>query len=115
MTTDNELHTILEEYKTHILLVHRDAPNTLEGQTGYFARGKKQAKLALTRLIEAEKVKARVEGLREAKQIVIRRTEIPADAKNPTRDQTVIIGEACAEAINYRLAQLSHPKERTEG
>lgn len=48
--------------------------------------------------------KERAQGMRRAKNIVLRRTEIPKDAKNPTRDYVVILGEEIAELIERDLA-----------
>lgn len=43
------------------------------------------------------------EAVEEAKSLVLRRTEIPRDAVNPTRDAIVEIGEVLAELIQTRL------------
>lgn len=41
----------------------------------------------------------RKEALAEAAATIIRRTEIPKDARNPTRDEVVILGEELARLI----------------
>lgn len=46
-------------------------------------------------------------ALTEARAVVLRRTEIPKDARNPTRDHIVILGEEIAGLI----AQLTPPKQ----
>lgn len=43
------------------------------------------------------------EGLRTARDIVLKRTEIPADARRPTRDAVVILGEEIARLITEEL------------
>lgn len=48
----------------------------------------------------------RISGMEQARDRVLRRTEIPADARNPTRDAVVIIGEECARIINGDIAAL---------
>jgi len=65
----------------------------------------------LNRYISKEKVReaeirARIEGMEQAKSRVLRRTEIPKDAKNPTRDVVVEIGEVCADIIQQDIAEL---------
>lgn len=59
----------------------------------------KEAKQA----IALELNKAREGGLLTAKELMLARTRIPADAKNPTRDLTVIIGEECVKVIDMYL------------
>ena len=49
---------------------------------------------------------ARIDGMEQAKSRVLRRTEIPRDAKNPTRDVVVEIGEVCAEIIQQDIDNL---------
>jgi len=51
-------------------------------------------------------VESQIVSMRQARDRVLRRTEIPADAKNPTRDPTVIIGEAIADIIQGDIDQL---------
>lgn len=46
--------------------------------------------------------KVRDAALEEAAQIALRRTEIPRDARNPTRDQVVIVGEEIAALIRSK-------------
>lgn len=56
----------------------------------------------------AQKCKeARIDGMEAAKSRVLRRTEIPADAKNPTRDYVVILGEEIAGFIDADIAELN--------
>lgn len=49
---------------------------------------------------------AEIKGMEKAKARVLRRTEIPADAKKPTRDIVVIVGEECARIIGDDIATL---------
>ena len=49
---------------------------------------------------------ARIEGMEAAKARVLRRTEIPKDAKNPTRDYVVILGEEIAGFIDQDIKHL---------
>lgn len=44
-----------------------------------------------------------IKGLEKAKAIVLRRTEIPKDAREPTRDAVVILGEEIAEIIEEEI------------
>lgn len=52
-------------------------------------------------------LKSYINGLRKAKSIVLRRTEIPKDAKEPTRDAVVILGEEIAEIIDQEIRYVS--------
>lgn len=54
---------------------------------------------------------AKVEGMELAKSRVLRRTEIPRDAKNPTRDYVVILGEQIAQFIDDDIATLKQAQE----
>lgn len=54
-------------------------------------------------LTPAAQERAVAQGMRRARDIVLRRTEIPKDAKNPTRDYVVILGEEIAELIEREL------------
>jgi hypothetical protein len=47
----------------------------------------------------SEIAEARKEENERCKQIILRRTGIPKDAKNPTRDAVVLLGEELAELI----------------
>jgi hypothetical protein len=49
---------------------------------------------------------AEIEGMQQAKSRVLRRTEIPKDAKNPTRDFIVILGEEIARFIDQDIVEL---------
>lgn len=55
---------------------------------------------------------AEIVGMERAKARVLRRTEIPSDAKNPTRDIVVIIGEECARIIDQDIAELNAKREK---
>lgn len=57
---------------------------------------------------------ARIDGLKTAKNLVIARTEIPKDAKNPTRDIVVVIGEECARIIDLRIETELQSKDNKE-
>jgi len=61
-------------------------------------------------LLSSEVEKARLEGMESAKARVLRRTEIPSDARNPTRDWVVILGEEIAGFIDQDIAELHHNK-----
>lgn len=52
----------------------------------------------------------RIDGMEQAKSCVLRRTEIAADAKNPTRDAIVILGEEIADIIQRDINALEYPK-----
>lgn len=65
------------------------------------------AKQAIEKLLLQE----RIEGMEQAKSRVLRRTEIPKNAKNPTRDATVYLGEAIADIIDDDIKQLEATKE----
>ena len=54
-----------------------------------------------------KELEARIDGMESAKSRVLRRTEIPRDAKNPTRDWIVILGEEIAGFIDDDITQLS--------
>ena len=77
-------------------------------------RGKiKQLKQTIISQIEIEKLRARIDAMQQAKSRVLRRTEIPADAKEPTRDIVVITGEECARIIDLDISDLTEKlKER---
>lgn len=49
-----------------------------------------------------ERTKIRDEALEDAAQIALRRTEIPKDARKPTRDYVVVLGEEIASLIRER-------------
>lgn len=49
---------------------------------------------------------AQISGMQQAKSRVLRRTEIPKDARNPTRDTIVIIGEQIADIIQRDIDAL---------
>jgi hypothetical protein len=97
MTTDNELDSILTAFLAFTL------GNRAIQATPEFAR--KQAKLALTRLIEAEKEKT----LKECQDIV---KSLEYSIPDPIRDKYFVY--AYNEAIKDALYQLSHPKEEKE-
>jgi len=70
-------------------------------------------KKALTRIATAlheGEVRGRIEGMEQAKNRVLRRTEIPRDAKNQTHDLVVITGEECARIIEQDIAALKSGK-----
>lgn len=54
--------------------------------------------------MQRREVEAEVAGMERARQIVLRRTEIPRDAKNPTRDAVVVLGEEIADLIKNEAA-----------
>jgi transcriptional regulator with XRE-family HTH domain len=65
-------------------------------------------------LISQERKKAKIEGMRKARLRVLRRTEVPKDARNPTRDYVVILGEQIADIIEDDIKQLrSEEKEES--
>lgn len=81
-----------------------------ETADNYYLIGDSELK-DLTTALEA----AKREAIQASAAIVVRRTEIPKEAKNPTRDGVVILGEEIAGLI---LAQLSHrnqPKQEGGG
>lgn len=49
---------------------------------------------------------AMIDGMTKAKSRVLRSTEIPANAKDPTRDAIVILGEQIAERIDRDITDL---------
>lgn len=53
----------------------------------------------------------KIAGMEKAKSRVLRRTEISADAKNPTRDIVVMIGEECARIIEEDVANLQRQQK----
>jgi len=67
----------------------------------------KRARQAIQSLINRKVVEGKVEATRLARDRVLRRTEIPADAKNPTRDSTVILGEYIADIIQGDIDRLT--------
>ena len=69
----------------------------------------RQAKAQLQRIYAIE----RQTGMKQAKSRVLRRTEIPKDAKNPTRDIVVITGEECARIIQQDIDALQTLIEET--
>lgn len=60
---------------------------------------------------DTREAEGRISGMKQARAAVIRRTEIPADAKNPTRDYVVILGEEIASIIDDQVAELKKTKE----
>jgi hypothetical protein len=69
--------------------------------------------------IEAYTVKqvtsAKADGMRLAKSRVLRRTEIPKDARQPTRDFVVILGEEIAAIIDQDIATLTQQTNPNQG
>jgi hypothetical protein len=61
---------------------------------------------AIQQATKAAELRGRLAGMEQAKSRVLRRTEIPKDAKNPTRDVVVEVGEVCAEIIEQDIAEL---------
>lgn len=59
---------------------------------------------------EAVVREAKIQGMQSAKSRVLRRTEIPKDAKNPTRDHIVYLGEHIADIIQQDIDKLTHPQ-----
>lgn len=57
------------------------------------------AKTAIRKEVQRMKDEAVREALEDVRRRVIRRTKIPADARNPTRDLVVITGEVIAEEV----------------
>lgn len=88
---DKELDEILTAFYKKTLRVDGNTPN---------ARAEAKAK------IQALITRARIDGMRQAQSRVLRRTEIPKDARNPTRDAIVILGEEIAGFIEDDIAQL---------
>jgi len=72
------------------------------------------AKQTLISQIEIEKLRAKIDSMQQAKSRVLRRTEIPADAKEPTRDIVVITGEECAKIIDLDIANLTEKLKELE-
>lgn len=54
---------------------------------------------AIIGFIHTQRSLAQQEILDRAQAVVLRRTEIPKDARNPTRDATVILGEEIVELL----------------
>jgi len=65
-------------------------------------------------LLEEVDRKARIAGMEQACSRVLRRTEIPKDAKNPTRDIVAMVGEECARIISEDIAQLQSPSKESK-
>jgi len=67
-------------------------------------------KKALLQSIEAEAIRrereGEIRGMKVAKSRVLRRTEIPKGAKNPTRDYIVVLGEDIAAIIDKDILEL---------
>ena len=59
---------------------------------------------ALTDFIESKKAEwqreAKEEERKRCRDIILRRTEIPKDARNPTRDSVVVLGEELCNIID---------------
>jgi hypothetical protein len=51
-------------------------------------------------------VQKQIEAMKQAQSRVLRRTEIPKDAREPTRDAIVILGEEIAGIIERDIVQL---------
>lgn len=68
-----------------------------------------ESELALQQAISKLEARER-RGLERAKSRVLRRTEIPRGAKNPTRDFVVVLGEQIADIIQQDIEQLTHPQ-----
>lgn len=64
------------------------------------------------KIIRVERQKGVIDGMLQAKSRVLRRTGIPKDAKNPTRDVVVIIGEKCADIIQSDIDLLRSDEKR---
>lgn len=88
-----------------------------EGQDGwYIVFEKKMDKLM--GIIESygnhRELEGQAIGMQKAKSRVLRRTEIPKDARNPTRDFVVILGEEIAGFIDDDIKTLESQKENTK-
>lgn len=66
-------------------------------------------------LVHQREQAAELRGMEKAKSRVLRRTEIPADAKNPTRDATVYLGEEIADIIQRDMDTLRATKPEKGG
>lgn len=89
---------------------HKHKPG-YKGKGLYYSVGgyditKEDAKQIYAALQLAE-IDAEIRGMQNAKNRVLRRTEIPSDAKNPTRDATVYLGEAIADIIQADIESLT--------
>lgn len=58
-----------------------------------------------------ELIDARIDAVEQARSRVLRRTEIPKDAKNPTRDYVVVLGEEIAGIIEHDITALQAQKQ----
>lgn len=68
-------------------------------------------KRSVSKLVDRLVLEGQRDGMKQAKSRVLRRTEIPKDAKNPTRDATVILGEQIADIIEGDIAALNRQIE----
>ena len=94
-----------EELKT--VLSNCDAKrdhNYREGADSFTITTREYAILCEALRPEVE-AKIRNDALEEAAQIALRRTEIPRDARKPTRDQVVIVGEEIAQLIREKIRE----------
>lgn len=64
------------------------------------------AKAAIEAYTASIRAEERIAGMEQAKSRVLRRTEIPKDARNPTRDGIVILGEQIASFIEQDIADV---------
>jgi hypothetical protein len=100
---DSEIDELLRRH--HHLPTEQDIHNAYEGIKTDVADTASTRKV-LEAIIARECDKARIAGMEQAKSRVLRRTEIPKDARNPTRDSTVILGEQIADIIQGDIDQL---------
>jgi hypothetical protein len=61
---------------------------------------------AVEEALQRQDVTAQINGMRLAKARVLRRTEVPKDARNPTRDYVVFLGEQIADIIQTDIDKL---------
>jgi len=107
--------TVSEILGTLLSKVLADQKDAMNGRPGARTFGvddnpSSEAERQINELIR----EARIDGMEQAKSRVLRRTEIPKDAKEPTRDIVVEIGELCAEIIDRDIAHLKETEVKDE-
>ena len=107
----NELKEAVKQYTSSYVDLYIERQHT--SSVGLRENDKSMKELSdnLVKFIEQfttrKELEARIDGMESAKSRVLRRTEIPRDAKNPTRDWIVILGEEIAGFIDDDITQLS--------
>lgn len=105
-----------DKHQRELEQIANDLINAWPGYTGIYGdmsgreqslvKKRTEALAGIEAIIARTNRESRIEGMRQAREVVLRRTEIPKGARNPTRDAVVILGEEIADFINQDIAAL---------